>query len=269
MRLVAMAATAILLAGPVQGSAGYLASHQDASGGFAEPGRQADAQTTAWAALALVAAGGQSDALARARTYLAAHEDDAHSDTDVALQVLARAALGDTPAALLARLRAHVPGKLVNADVWTIIALRQVGDPAPKPLVRSVLSAQTKSGGWSWARGGAPDTNDTAAAVEALRAAGVGGTPIARGLAFLHARQNRDGGFGLTSGRASDAQSTAWAIQATLAAGHRPGVAAWRFLSRLRRPDGSYRYSVAYATTPVWVTAQVVPALAGKSFPLR
>jgi hypothetical protein len=37
----------------------------------------------------------------------------------------------------------------------------------------------------------------------------------------------------------------------------------------LRRPDGSYRYSTRYATTPVWVTAQVLPALAGKPFPLR
>jgi hypothetical protein len=32
---------------------------------------------------------------------------------------------------------------------------------------------------------------------------------------------------------------------------------------------GSYRYSRAYATTPVWVTAQVLPALVKKPFPLR
>ena len=44
-----------------------------------------------------------------------------------------------------------------------------------------------------------------------------------------------DGGFGLSPGRAPDAQSTAWAIQAFLAAGRKPGPAAWRFLSRLRR----------------------------------
>jgi hypothetical protein len=37
----------------------------------------------------------------------------------------------------------------------------------------------------------------------------------------------------------------------------------------MRRADGSYRYSAAYATTPVWVTAQVLPASAGKPFPLR
>jgi len=40
-------------------------------------------------------------------------------------------------------------------------------------------------------------------------------------------------------------------------------------LAKLRRADGSYRYSRAYATTPVWVTAQVLPALVKKPFPLR
>jgi hypothetical protein len=70
-------------------------------------------------------------------------------------------------------------------------------------------------------------------------------------------------------GRDPDGQSTAWAIQGLLAAGKSPGKPAFRFLSRLRRADGSYRYSLRYGTTPVWVTAQVVPALAGRPFPLR
>jgi hypothetical protein len=37
----------------------------------------------------------------------------------------------------------------------------------------------------------------------------------------------------------------------------------------MHRSDGSYRYSARYAVTPVWVTAQVLPALARKAFPLR
>ena len=90
-----------------------------------------------------------------------------------------------------------------------------------------------------------------------------------RALVALRTFQNRDGGFGLTKGRESDAQSTAWAIQALISAGQTPGKPPFRYLSRLRRADGSYRYSIRYGTTPVWVTAQVVPALAGKPFPLR
>jgi hypothetical protein len=139
----------------------------------------------------------------------------------------------------------------------------------PQATVAYLLRAQARSGGFGWAKGVAPDSNDTAAAIQALRAAGVSGRAVDRGVAYLRARQNADGGFELAPGRASDAQSTAWAIQGLLAAGRKPGAAAYRFLARLRRADGSYRYSLAYATTPVWVTAQVLPALAGKPFPLR
>jgi hypothetical protein len=83
-----------------------------------------------------------------------------------------------------------------------------------------------------------------------------------------HGLQNVDGGFELEAGRGSDAQSTAWSIQAFLAAGRRAGAPAFAYLARLRRADGSYRYSARYTATPVWVTAQVLPALARKAFPL-
>jgi uncharacterized protein YfaS (alpha-2-macroglobulin family) len=156
---------------------------------------------------------------------------------------------------------------LVNATMWVVIALRAIGEKPPQPLIQAVLSGQSKGGGFPWSRGGQPDSNDTAAAIQALRAAGVSGAPIRRAVAALRAFQNRDGGFALTKGRDSDAQSTAWAIQALLSADQRPGKPPFRYLARLRRADGSYRYSVRYATTPVWVTAQVLPALAGRPFP--
>ena len=75
-------------------------------------------------------------------------------------------------------------------------------------------------------------------------------------------------GFELTEGRGSDVQSTAWAIQAFVAAGARLPAKAFRYLISLRQPAGSFRYSRRYATTPVWVTAQALPALARKPFPL-
>jgi hypothetical protein len=105
--------------------------------------------------------------------------------------------------------------------------------------------------------------------VEALRATNVGGAPIRRALRFLLRFQNRDGGFELIHGRGSDTQSTAWAVQAFRAAGKPPPRGALTYLRRLQRRDGSFRYSARYATTPVWVTAQALPALAGKPFPLR
>ena len=68
--------------------------------------------------------------------------------------------------------------------------------------------------------------------------------------------------------RDPDAQSTAWALQAFAAAGSRPPAGGRAFLLSLRRPDGSFRYSRRYVTTPTLVTAQVLAALAGKAFPL-
>jgi Prenyltransferase and squalene oxidase repeat len=257
LKLLATLAATAALATP----ASYVAAQQRADGGFG------DVQITAWATLGLAAAGADEIKLRAAAGYLSQREP--RETTDVALVAMARTVAGDTPELLLVRLRAHRPGKLLNATIWAILALRQAGEPAPPALVRSLLAAQRVSGGWSWHASAAADTNDTAAAIQALRAAGVKGRPIDRAVAFLRRHQNRDGGFELTDGRGSDAQSTAWAIQALLAAGRAPGAPAYRYLAGLRRADGSYRYSARYATTPLWVTAQVLPALARKPFPLR
>jgi Prenyltransferase and squalene oxidase repeat len=278
MRWLAIGLLTIVLAGTAAaaatglaaGSAAFLVDRQGANGGFAEQGRVPDAPLTAWAALGLVAAGGNAAERARAAEFLRTRMTDVPSDADLALRVLALAALGETiDEGVVARLRRHRPDVLVNETIWTVIALRAAGEPAPPNLVQAILAAQAKGGGFPWSKGGAPDSNDTAAAIEALRAAGVGGAPVRRALVALRTFQNRDGGFGLTKGRESDAQSTAWAIQALISAGQKPGKPPFRYLSRLRRADGSYRYSLRYGTTPVWVTAQVVPALAGKPFPLR
>ena len=235
----------------------FVQAQQRDDGGFGDP------QLTAWATLGLVAAGADTGG---AIEYLAQRQPS--DATGVALVAMARAAAGDRPDELLGRLRAVRPGKLVNATIWTLLALRQAGEPAPQALVQAILAAQRPSGGWPWHVGGAPDTNDTAAAIQALRSAGVAGRSIDRGVAFLRRHQNADGGFELSEGRGSDAQSTAWAIQALIAARRQPGGGAFRYLARLRQEDGSYRYSARYATTPLWVTAQVLPALARKPFPL-
>src|SRR5436309_948607 len=80
---------------------------------------------------------------------------------------------------------------------WSVLALRGAGQPVPRKTVAWLLARQTHRGGWGWS--GAPDSNDTAAVVEALRAAGVRGRPIRRALAYLLRYRNADGGFELTS----------------------------------------------------------------------
>jgi len=268
----AVLGVALALATPSAGSVAFLQARQAPGGGFAERGGAPNAALTAWAALALKAAGASADASARA--YLVAHEDQLETASDLALGILGETAAGADAGRLVARLKAlerpsGTIGPLLNGTIWSVIALRAVGEPVPPVTVRYLVARQSAGGGWSWSKGGAPDSNDTAAAIEALRSVGVKGPVVTRALQFLRRFQRRDGGFALLRGRSSDTQSTAWAIQAYFAAGAQPPRSAFRYLARLRRADGSYRYSAASAATPVWVTAQVLPALVGKPFPLR
>jgi hypothetical protein len=261
---------------PVQLAGEYVASRQQADGGFAEPGGRSDPTLTAWAVLGL-RAGGRTPATLRQggaspTEYLA--DKPTRTTTDLALRILALNALGVDVSELADRLvqekRADGRiGPLVNSTVWGVIALRAAGRPVPVTSVRYLQRVQHRNGGWSWSPRGSPDSNDTAAAIQALRTAGVRGVAIRRGVGYLRRLQNRDGGFAVTPGASSDAQSTAWAIQAFVAARVPPPVRAFRYLRRLRQPSGSYRYSRARAITPVWVTATVLPALGRRPFPLR
>jgi prenyltransferase beta subunit len=264
-------AVAAVSVGLAASPAGYVASHQQPDGGFAEPGGRSDPALTAWATLGLAASGRKP--AGPAADYLASRP--AVGAADIALRALALDALDRDTSAEVARLEASRGpsgriGPLVNSTIWGVLALRSADRPVAAS-VRYLLRAQHRSGGWAWYPRGAPDSNDTAAAVQALRAAGVGARsrPIRRALTYLRSLQRQDGGFPLAKGRASDAQSTAWAIQAFIAARRDPGRRPFRYLARLRRADGSYRYSTSYGVTPVWVTSQVLPALARKPFPLR
>jgi hypothetical protein len=248
----------------------YLESRQQPDGGFAEPGRPSDPGLTSWVVLGLAAAGQKPAASA---DYLSAKPYA--SATDLELRALALAALGRDVSALAARLDELSTsdgriGPTLNSTIWGMLALTAAGKAVGEKTVRFVLRAQSRVGGWSWSASAAPDSNDTAAAVQALRAAGLGpaARPVRRALAYLRSLQNGDGGFELTEGRGSDVQSTAWAVQAFLAAGRGPGKAAYAYLERMSRADGSFRYSARYAVTPVWVTAQALAALARRPFPL-
>jgi hypothetical protein len=249
----------------------FVQGRAQPDGGYAEPGGHSTVGLTATAVLALRAAG--APAPDGARAYLQSHEQGLTA-TELELAVMAEALTGGASPPLLDALQAlqrptGALGPAVNSTVWGMLALRQAGRPVAPETVRYVQRAQTRNGGFPWAAGLPPDTDDTAAAVQALVASGVTGKPIARALAYLRAREQPDGGFELQPGKRSNVQSTAWAIQAFVAARARPPAAAFRFLDRMRRSDGSLRYSQQYATTPLWVSAQALPALARRAFPLR
>jgi hypothetical protein len=249
----------------------FVQGRAQPDGGYAEPGRQSTVALTATAVLALRAAGAQTAPATRA--YLLAHESGL-TTTEFELVVMAEAVTGGATDGALGSLRGLVHpsgmiGEAMNSTYWGVLALRQASQPVPPVVVSAMLHAQAGTGGFPWIRGVRADTDDTSAAVQALVATSVHGKAIARAVAYIRARENPDGGFSLQPGGRSNAQSTAWAIQALLAAGGKPPVAAFRYLKKLQRADGSVRYSTQYATTPLWVSAQALPALMRRSFPLK
>jgi hypothetical protein len=271
---LAVLGAAVALTTPVSHGVDFLRTSQLADGSFADAGRPGYPQLTAWAVLGLRATDALPAGRGSAIKYLIARESDLKSATDIALVALAEQALGADTDRSLARLRAleRPDGSfdgLVNGTAWAVLALRGHGSPVHGKTIRWLLAQQTRAGGWGWSPRGAADSNDTAGVVQALRAAKVTGRPIRRASRYLLSFHNRDGGFELTRGRGSDAQSTAWAIQGLVAAGATPPRNAFTYLRHLQRRDGSFRYSVRYATTPVWVTAQVLMALARRPLPLR
>lgn len=70
------------------------------------------------------------------------------------------------------------------------------------------------------------DTNNTAAAVQALAALGGHDTETGKAVAWLKSVQNKDGGWGYVAGGASDANSTSVVIGALTAVGEKPAAVA-------------------------------------------
>jgi len=279
----------------VSGAVGYLSAAQNVDGGFGGSRGQASTELySAWVAMGLAAAGEPpQDVRRNGNSVLSALRSQAaqlQGTGDLERTILALRACGASvhslaghdPVAELAQARSRDGSfaHLVNLTSFGVFALRAAGRPSSDPMVHAAgrwLAVQENAdGGFSFQmRGAASDVDDTAAAVQALIDAGVHGSPVRRAVTFLRGRQNPDGGFALSSGAGSNAQSTAWAVQALVASGldpeaaHRAGSRSpLAYLRSLQAPDGSVRYSRTSTQTPVWVTAQVLTALARRPFPV-
>ena len=270
----------------------YLAAAQNSDGGLgAARGTPSSELFSGWAALAFAAQGRNPQVVRNGGQSLTGYIGSALSTaTDVGSlerTILAVGAAGLSPAAfggrdLVATLLAHVRrngsvGGLVNLTSFAILALRAAGHPVAGATRAWLVRQQDGDGGYNFATAGATsDVDDTGATLEALAAAGAApARTIHRAVAFLRGEQNRDGGFPSEPGDDSNAQSTAWAVQGLIAAGVSPGALHRRgapsplaYLRSLIASDGHVRYSRSSDQTPVWVTAQAVMALAGKTLPL-
>jgi hypothetical protein len=172
-------------------------------------------------------------------------------------------------------------GGLVNLTAFAILALRAAGDSAATAPIRLatrwIEHQQGSDGGFGFgARGSSSDVDDTGAALQALAAAGArDASALSAAARYIIRAQNRDGGFPEQAGGESNAQSSAWAIQGLIAAGRNPrslrregSRSPLAYLESLITPSGSIQYSRTSAQTPVWVTAQALIALAGRTFPV-
>jgi energy-coupling factor transport system substrate-specific component len=269
----------------VRAAVRYLAGTENRDGGFGSAPGQPSAQLyTAWGVIGVVAAGGDVDAMRRDGhtpvSYIEAHLAALQGAGDIERTILALAAVGAPLHALVDELRGDQRpdgscGEQSNLTAFAVLALRAAHAGGVGRAAGWLVRQQNGDGGFSFALAGAPsDVEDTAAAVEALVAAGSPRPSLSRTVAYLRAQQNSDGGFGSEPGAPSDAQSTAWAIQG-LVASHvntatvvsRTGIDPLTYLERLQTRSGAFDYARASMQTPVWVTAQVVAALAEAPLP--
>jgi hypothetical protein len=164
---------------------------------------------------------------------------------------------------------------------YALLGTHSVGDVIPPAAVSYLKGLQQANGAFEWAPGWGTDTNATALAIQALIAAGEApdSDAIDDALDYLAGAQNADGGFPYNpdSGFSteSDANSTAWVVQALIAAGQDPSSPEWTndadplaYLASLQLSDGSLEWQTGSGANLI-ATAQAIPALLGRPFPLR
>ena len=136
----------------------------------------------------------------------------------------------------------------------------------------------SSDGSWPLTQGAEGNIDITAAAIEALNAAGVHNSEAQRkAFEYLRGAQDPDGGFPESVAGAkpeSDSASTSWVVQAIWSAGENPET--WKqssgkepldYLESLQRANGSIQWKVGSDEEPVWMTAYAAPAFAGWPLP--
>jgi len=165
----------------------------------------------------------------------------------------------------------------INDDIFGILSLISSGPSANQQIISDsvdfLISNQNSDGGWSYQVGLASDSNDTAVAIQALKAAKSKGfsnsglkQAIDNGVAYLLSLQQPDGGWEYQSGFGTDGASTAWAIQAILGNSSEieDGLA---FLASLQDSSGGVQYQSGFGAD-TFTSSYALSAFAQRSFPV-
>jgi Prenyltransferase and squalene oxidase repeat len=264
----------------------WLVDVQNADGGWGpSTDRDSSPETTAWVMLGLEAAGRNPLDVARGgRTpvdFLRANVEELGSSGDFARTILALQGAGVDPRSFGGRdlVAALLQRRAVNGSyagwpgstAFAVIALRAA--EATGSLDHSIAwlaKVQNRDGGWGDVPGSPSTADGTAAVMQAMPHT----KPAVDALAYLRQVQRPSGGFVTGGNGAVNAQSTAWAAQGMLAVGSDPatiregGNSALDYLADRRGENGHYDYSATSDQTPIWVTGQVLTAIAGEAFPI-
>ena len=265
-------------------AASWLESAQNADGGFgASAGDPSGAAITGWVMLGLEAAGRNPLDVARlGKTpldFLRSSIDEVSSSGDLARTIVALEGAGVNPRSFAGRdlVKELAQRRADNGSFegwpgttsYSAIALRTAGGGVEKTLAW-LGSVQNGDGGWGDEPGLPSNADVTAAAMQAMpdtKAAG-------NGLSYLRKHQRPDGGFALGGSGGVNSQSTAWAVEGMIAVGADPAKiasgssSALDYLAARQAADGHYRYSASSDQTPVWVTGEVLVAVAGEALPI-
>ena len=272
-------------AGP-DSAAGWLTSVQNRDGGWGtDPDSASSVSTTAWVMLGLEAAGRHPlDVKSGGRSpvdFLRANAAELSSPGDFARTILALGGAGVDPrsfggrdlvSALVKRRRSNGSYEgWPNSTAFAVIALRSAGASGGLAASTSWLGkVQNDDGGWGDVPGSPSTPDGTGAVMQAMPTSALAD----RGLSFLRRAQRPNGGFALGGSGGVNAQSTAWAVQGMIAVGANPagiaadGRSALDYLAARQAADGHYSYSASSDQTKVWVTGQVLTAVAGEAFPI-
>lgn len=276
----------------VQRALDYLGGRQQADGGFAEPGQSSSDTLTAWVVSAIAAAGEDPGSWRRSGNspidYLSSGAGSLSNLTDLERSCLAVCSAGGDPRAfggrnLVAGITGQIGndghlGTMINEHCWGLIALAAAGETVPESCRSWLTSKQNIDGGFGFNEGSASDPDDTGAALQALMATGesADSSTVSRALTYLQFCHSSDGGFYWQT-TTSNVASTAWAVQGISATGEDPDSASWSksgktpldFLKRQQQSDGHIKYSADSDSHPAWMTAESIPALLKKPYPLN
>ena len=277
----------------IQRALDYLKGLQKEDGGFGNPDDNSSIAATVWAVMALVSAGENPHEIVRNNKSPIDYLRDNIKDklpkmgtTDFARLILALVYAGENPrnfagVDLVEKLKDEIKedgqiGDYVYTTIWGIIALISVGEDVNKS-VEWLKSQQNEDGGFPWAVSELSDYDDTAAAIQALIAAGVprDSDVIQKALDYLKTGQNDDGGMRYFGTSSSNAASDSWTIQALVAAGINPvdwtrnNTSVLDHLLSLQERDGHFKYTKFVTDNPGYMTVCAIMALLGKPHPIK